>query len=299
MMKNNNKRFRLKGKIGYYRESGDIPPKQVIFMSVEGAKTEYSYFYNLGECLKRVQEAPIIKVEVLARRDNNSDPEHVLDLLQEYLALLHEGLIPTEIKDDFLKAGITDDDVERYIEDTSSLDSDKKTLLEKKISDYELDFKYRSHLRDYGQHDNDRYVVVVDRDYKSHTVKAFQNCVAFIQKSDMPIELYLSNPSFDLWLLLHSKAGCEYLSKADKNVIKENAKVSSRHTELSNQVAEIFHHRKSISFGKFQALYWNNIFFAIESSKEYNHNIDYLINDIGTNIAEFFSDDIKMMLPHS
>ena len=121
----------------------------------------------------------------------------------------------------------------------------------------------------------------------------------FIQNSDMPIELYLSNPSFDLWLLLHSKAGCEYLSKADKNVIKENAKVSSRHTELSNQVAEIFHHRKYISFEKFQASYWHSIFLAIEASKEFNHDIDYLLNDIGTNIAEFFSDDIKMMLPQT
>lgn len=296
-MENNNKRFRLQGKVGYHREFGNVLPNKIIYMSVEGAKTEYSYFSNLGNLLSKVQNAPILKLEVLARKDHGSDPEHVLGLLQEYLDLQQEGLIPAKLKDEFSKIGVTDKDIEKYLDDTSSLESEKRALIEEKIDYYELDLSYRRYLRLFGKHENDRYVVVIDRDYKSHTMKAIQDCMAFIQNSDVCIELYISNPSFDLWLLLHSQAGYEYLFKADPAVIKENAKISLKHTELSSHVADFFHHGKHISFEKFKAEYWPNIRFAIESSKDYTHDNKYLLDNIGTNIAQFFTDDIKKVLP--
>lgn len=296
-MENNNKKFRLQGKVDYHREFGNVLPKKIIYMSVEGAKTEYSYFSNLGNLLSKVQNAPILKLEVLARKDHGSDPEHVLGLLQEYLDLQQEGLIPAKLKDEFSKIGVTDKDIEKYLDDTSSLESEKRALIEEKIDYYELDLSYRRYLRLFGKHENDRYVVVIDRDYKSHTMKAIQDCMAFIQNSDVCIELYISNPSFDLWLLLHSQAGYEYLFKADPAVIKENAKISLKHTKLSSHVADFFHHGKHISFEKFKAEYWPNIRFAIESSKDYTHDNKYLLDNIGTNIAQFFTDDIKKVLP--
>lgn len=39
-MENNNKRFRLQGKVGYHREFGNVLPNKIIYMSVEGDKTE-------------------------------------------------------------------------------------------------------------------------------------------------------------------------------------------------------------------------------------------------------------------
>lgn len=296
-MKNNDKKYRLRDRIGYYREPGKVLPKQVIYMSVEGAKTEYSYFRNLGECLKGAQEAPILKVEVLARKDNASDPVHVLDLLQEYLDLQQDGLVPTRIREEFSKIGVTDKDVEAYIDNAASLDIETKAVIEEKVAYYELDLRYRKYLCSSGKHENDRYVVVIDRDYKSHTMEAIQDCMTFIQNSNMNIEMYVSNPSFDLWLLLHSRDGCEYLSQANPSVIKENAKISLKHTELSSHVADFFHHGKHISFEKFKAEYWPNIRFAIESSKDYTHDNKYLLDNIGTNIAQFFTDDIKKVLP--
>ena len=62
---------------------------------------------------------------------------------------------------------------------------------------------------------------------------------------------------------------------------------------------EIFHHSKNISIETFKSKYWHNIRFAIEASEDYIHDNEYLLNDIGTNIAQFFTDDIKTMLPCS
>lgn len=298
-MENNNKKFRLQGKVDYHREFGNVLPKKIIYMSVEGDKTEYSYFSNLGNLLSEIQDAPILKLEVLGRKDHDSDPEHVLGLLQEYLDLQQEGLIPAKLKDEFSKIGVTDKDIEKYLDDTSSLESEKRALIEEKVAYYELDLRYRKYLCSSGKHENDRYVVVIDRDYKSHTMEAIQDCMTFIQNSNMNIEMYVSNPSFDLWLLLHSRDGCEYLSQANSSVIKENAKISIKHTELSNRVSKIFHHSKNISIEKFKSKYWHNIRFAIEASEDYIHDNEYLLNDIGTNIAQFFTDDIKTMLPCS
>ncbi len=63
----------------------------MIFLSVEGKKTEPHYFEGLNRELSRGQlPFPRRVIKVLKKEDHNSDPGSVIALLEEYLALRHE-----------------------------------------------------------------------------------------------------------------------------------------------------------------------------------------------------------------
>jgi len=60
-------------------------PKKVIWLSVEGTKTEVKYFTFLDRNKEDAGIDATIKIEPLKRKDKNSDPLSVLDLLDEYV----------------------------------------------------------------------------------------------------------------------------------------------------------------------------------------------------------------------
>ena len=64
----------------------------MIFLSVEGDETERTYFQYLDEQLDNA----LIHIEVLRhkRGDGYSDPEYVIELLDEYISLREGEVIP-------------------------------------------------------------------------------------------------------------------------------------------------------------------------------------------------------------
>lgn len=63
--------------------------KQLVFLSVEGSQTEVDYFTSLNDCL----DNSVIKIETLRhlRSDGYSDPEHVIELLNEAVDVRDNG----------------------------------------------------------------------------------------------------------------------------------------------------------------------------------------------------------------
>lgn len=299
MMKMDNRlhKFRLTKKLDSFRETKNILPKQIIYMSVEGSKTETSYFNHLKTCLQEQQEAPLITIEVLSHNDNCSDPRHVLGLLQEHIALNEEGVIPSIIKKKLQAQDISEEDIKAYVNDNSILTTEKKDIINEFCELYNLDVSYRKYLKKLGKNENDRYVVIIDRDSKSHMVEAIEECIKATQNKNVPIELYISNPAFDIWLLFHSAQGCEFLRTKGEVLIKENKKKSEKNTLLSYQVSQIFHHSKEITSNQFRQKYWNKISYAIDASQNYKLDNHQLLDQVGTNIADFFTKDIKKLLP--
>jgi len=62
-----------------------MEPKCVVFLSTEGTKTEVQYFKYIDKYREQIGINAIVHVEVLRRYDTNSDPENVLELLEEYI----------------------------------------------------------------------------------------------------------------------------------------------------------------------------------------------------------------------
>ena len=89
-----------------------IEPKRVVFLSTEGTKTEVQYFHFIEQYREQLGIDAIIHIEVLRRHDTNSDPENVLDLLEEYIHFrennIFEKSIATVYKGNIIKNLIMD-----------------------------------------------------------------------------------------------------------------------------------------------------------------------------------------------
>ena len=74
-------------------EEEKIKPKKMFFLSVEGNATEKEYFQGISANRHRLGINAIVDVEVLNRRrkDTNSAPQQVVELLEEYLRLRKSG----------------------------------------------------------------------------------------------------------------------------------------------------------------------------------------------------------------
>lgn len=62
-----------------------IEPKSVVFLPTEGTKTEVHYFNFVEKYREQLGIDAIVHIEILKRYDTNSDPENVLELLEEYV----------------------------------------------------------------------------------------------------------------------------------------------------------------------------------------------------------------------
>lgn len=62
-----------------------VEPRRVIFLSAEGTKTEVQYLHFIEQYREQLGINAIVHIEVLRRYDTKSDPENVLELLEEYI----------------------------------------------------------------------------------------------------------------------------------------------------------------------------------------------------------------------
>lgn len=83
-------RYRLTSTV-YEREdeSQKILPEKRIFLSVEGNATEKEYFDGVSKYREKIGINAEVDVEVLRRgkKDTNSAPQQVIELLEEYIRL--------------------------------------------------------------------------------------------------------------------------------------------------------------------------------------------------------------------
>ena len=99
--------FRLKSNDMFSRpeEENQEAPLRIVFLSVEGNKTECQYFdliekYRSDLKIKKgVHICPLKR----AKDDNNSAPERVLDLLDDYVELRDPQVLPQRLKDAVLQ----------------------------------------------------------------------------------------------------------------------------------------------------------------------------------------------------
>lgn len=202
---------------------------------MEGNATEKEYFEAISANRKALGINAIVDIEVLNRRrkDTNSAPEHVVELLEEYLRLREYGResLVNDIPNNFVeKYGI--DFIQNYLQGEEEISRKQKN------------------------------------EFVTDLLKIGYAC-------------YIANPCFEFWLLLHlSDVKKEYRDRMLE--LKENRKVSDKHTFVSKEVSEKAHHGKSgINFRK---NYMPYIDVAISRAKEFASTEDELVDNIGCNV---------------
>lgn len=123
----------------------------------------------------------------------------------------------------------------------------------------------------------DKIFIIVDRDEKSFSSiqydKFYSTCVS------SSINIGITNPCFELWLLCHLNNFNTY----DKKVIFQNKKINRSKTfiekELSNNLGG--YNKSKLDFSKFK----DSIDNAIENEKSIEQDILKIKNELGSNIG--------------
>lgn len=267
----------------FERENEDekVKPQKIFFLSVEGNATEKEYFQGLSANRRQLGIKMIVDVEVLnrKRKDTNSAPQQVIELLEEYLRLRESG-------NDTLIEDLPKEFIEKYgIEFIKNFLGDEKGITKKQRNDFitdlykiGYDLHYRKYLKKYNS-ELDEFGILIDRDMQTHSEENLLECIKHCHENNY--SCYIANPLFEFWLLLHlSDVMEEYADRMAE--IKENKKVSSNHTFVSREVSIKAHHGKSgINFKK---NYMPYIDVAIERAKKFASDEQELLDNIGCNI---------------
>lgn len=156
--------------------------------------------------------------------------------------------------------------------------------LAKLAVDYIEEKKYEEEGKFYDE-EIDKFLIVIDRDKGS-----FFNYQEFIDKYKDRFLLGISNPCFELWLLLHKENAVEEIINKHSNEILENCKVSNVHTFTSKKVSEVFNinPKSRMTFSKFK----DKLSYAIEEEKKLEQDVYALEHNIGCNIGKIIEEEM-------
>lgn len=275
-------KFRLSADV-YERENDNQKEdiQKIIFLSVEGNKTEKEYFEGISKHRTHLGITPKVNVEVLKRqnKDTKSAPLQVVELLEEYLRLREigdEDLIK-EIPKEFIEHyGL--EFIKKYLENPDNIPKNKRNEFNTDLLKIGYNTSYRKYLRKYN-HDLDEFAILIDRDVQTHSEVNMENIIHYCRKKGY--QCFIANPCFEFWLLLHlSDVKTEYSEDLAK--IKENAKVSGNHTFVSKEVSNKANHGKNKIH--FEKNYLPHVDVAINRAKKFASDESELIHNIGCNI---------------
>lgn len=275
-------KFRLSSRVFEREEENEkIEPHKIFFLSVEGNVTEKEYLEGLSANRVKLGINAIVDVEVLGRRkrDTNSAPQQVVELLEEYLRLREYGeeSLIEEIPKEFVDAYGTEF-IQKFLENPDDVPRRQKNAFITDLMKIGYDINYRKYLNKY-KNDIDEFGILIDRDMQTHSEINMSECIQYCK--DKGYACYISNPCFEFWLLLHlSDVKEEYADKME--LIKENPKISDNHTFVSKEVSLKARHGKGGI--NFKGNYLMHIDEAIIRAKEFVSSDSELIDNIGCNV---------------
>lgn len=265
----------------------ELNPKglnRVVYLAVEGVNTEPQYFEHLNRHMMQ-NENTVFRIEVLERMnsDGHSAPEHVIELLNEYMELRDGEVIPKDWMSQ-LEERYSKEVIIRLLRTPDDVPNEIKTAISTELLADGIDLRYRRYLKGIDKNDDDIIAAVVDRDGGGkgrRTRESLEVCVAKCEQKGY--ELYLTNPCFEFWLLLHlCDVKTEYAERLAE--LKENAKVSNKHTVVSREVSIRAKHSKDISKKVFEKEYLHRILQAVGHSRKFATELPDILDNLGTNL---------------
>ncbi len=262
-------------------EQDKIEPQKIFFLSVEGNETEKEYFEGISANRHHLGINAVVDVEVLNRRrkDTNSAPCQVIELLEEYLRLRESGneTLIQDIPGEFIQK-YGEAFIQNFLDNGQDITKRQRNEFVTDLFKIGYDINYRKYLQKYNS-DLDEFGILIDRDMQTHSEANMLECIEYCKEKNY--SCYIVNPCFEFWLLLHlSDVKEEYSDRLSD--VKENKRISQNHTFVSKEVSLKAHHGKSgINFKKNYMAYIDT---AIARAKEFASDETELVDSIGCNI---------------
>jgi len=272
---------------------GQSLPKRIIFLSVEGDRTEIDYFSHYRAVLfeTRGRDYPV-DVHVLTHfRDGGSSPIHCLRLLEECEKLRQaKESIPFPDVVDQLEGEYARTDLEALCQDPYCKGPEIAEKFLGELLEFGIDYNYREYLLNInnGNSENDTFAIVIDRDAHNHPEKNLREIFALC--AEQGYGCYMSTPCFEFWLLLHLEDVKSVRSQEELEKILANRHVSNKHTFISQLVSALAHHSKGISRDTFDLHYAPNIATAKARSAGFATGPENLLTALGTDVVKLIDE---------
>lgn len=265
-------------------DANKISPKRMIFLSVEGDETERTYFKHLNNFL----DSSLIQIEVLRhkRGDGYSDPEQVIELLDEYINVRNGELVPDKLMDTLVQK-YAFEDLQKYLSEDMTLEVSLRKTLKTELLKIGIDLEYRRYLQSFDK-ETDYFAVVLDRDCGNHDRQQLEECIILCNNKNYGF--FITNPCFEFWLLLHLCDVVKEFTFEEQEKLLMNAVISNQHTQTSFEVSKRAHHKKTIGSAKFKQFYYSNIKLAIQRSENFATKFPELLDKLGSNLLELFKE---------
>ena len=149
--------FRLKSTTMFSRMDDDIneQPLRIVFLSVEGNKTERQYFEYVEKYRGKLGIKAAVHIHTLqrAKRDNLSAPENVLELLEEYLVIRKNDGLPERLRS-VIPQRYSEEFINCYLRSELNPQDDEVKEFESILAEVGYDVVYNNYLKEFkGKND--------------------------------------------------------------------------------------------------------------------------------------------------
>lgn len=273
------------------------------FLIYEGESTEPVYFDGIVVNRNKLalnQSLSIISVLRSLEDLSNSHPKYAIKMANEIITSSSDNIMTKEnllksIKDYLIINNIennetlikkAEDYINSYVADEINcneisniiVDIFKDEVFEQLADNISNYLEIQKNVLDYNP-EIDVINLIVDRDKGNFKEEQYDNLIIECEKKN--IKLYVSNPCFEVWLLMHF----DEFEKLDFKKLLENKRVNSSKKArryADKKLSEIIGYDKaSLNFNDFV----DRVDLAIEREKKYCEDILELKNNIGSNVG--------------
>ncbi len=294
--------MRIKETFATERESETIDYRKKYFIVSEGSTTEPKYFEKLNELLIK-ENVTVVNVLRDYANQGHSNPTHVIKLLQTFIDNSANEVTVSELKNKLLNWNHENPGEIDLVNTFTKLNKMYKDD-NYRIPYKDLDFifmqlfkneAYEDMAKNFEKYfeaqdvtyssDVDSLNMVVDRDKDSFTEKQYDKVVEFCKKNN--VNLYISNPSFELWLYMHFD---EFDFENKEDLIINRKMNNSGRRYIEKRLHDVCGYRKkSLNFKEFEPGIKN----AIRREKKLAEDITKIKNELGTNVVLLVNKMIK------
>lgn len=291
--------MRINKKFATSRQSEIKTYRPKYFIASEGSNSEPMYFEGLNDSIIS-ENITIINILRDYASNCNSHPSFIIKMIKEFiLNVVSDEITVLELKnkiDNCIRENNYDINIEDIHNEMLLLYKDDNYRIKNKdlnnlflnlfkseiYKDLAINFPlyFESQNVTYSK-TTDKLNMVIDRDKQNFKDNQYDEVINFCKKNN--VNLYVSNPTFEFWLMLHFPE----VLKEDNNALLENRYVNKSKRYLEKRLNEICNYKKSkLNFKNFEPY----IIDAIKREKKYNENLNALKNGLGSNVGILIND---------
>lgn len=287
--------MRINSKFASKRKTEIILYKPKYFIMSEGSETEVAYFNGLSHSII-AENVTIINVLRDYAKTNNSHPSFIIKMVKEFfLNKKFKKMTILELKnklDNFFVENNQNIDKKEIFRKVNCAYEDNEVLNNDEIADLLMKiFKgdiYKEAINSFNSYLEEQDItysdsidtinIVIDRDKQNFKENQYDDVVKYCKENG--VNLFVSNPTFEFWLLLHFPN----VENENNKTLLENKYITKSKRYLEKKLNEICNYNKSnLIFSCFEPFIED----AIKREKKYAEDLDELKNKLGSNVGLF------------